>query len=192
MPSFTAEHLSVLAKADNKAQVDQIIHNTFQYRYDGIPQQKLDSWQQMLSISKEETANMYHALSHLVSKCLFDDLSADKIVALLPDSLGPLCKLLAKLIASHIPQWKDDVMGSLVSPPKLLDFDWRVDVKSSSNFLSKMQVPTVLVEMQLQAQPSRLQELPADQAVQFELSKESLATMLDGLAKIRDQLAAIR
>jgi hypothetical protein len=75
-----------------------------------------------------------------------------------------------------------------VSAPKLIDFDWRVDVKTSSNIMSRMAVPTVIVDMALQRAPERQGVLAGVQHVQFELSKQSLATMLDGLTKIRDQL----
>jgi hypothetical protein len=101
--------------------------------------------------------------------------------------------------------------------------DWRVDVKTSSNLLSRMSVPTVLVGMkvflthslyaielrqmglfkifslfsrfyfrQVQDIPTQVGVVPDVKNVQFELSKEALQTMLDGLNKIRDQLGAIQ
>jgi hypothetical protein len=93
--------------------------------------------------------------------------------------------------------------------------DWRVDMKTSSNHLSRMAVPTVIVEMkvrwlqergagrpargaraedraQLQETAARVDRMPGTRDVQFELDKETLATMLDGLGKIRDQLAGLK
>jgi COMM domain containing 9 len=65
-------------------------------------------------------------------------------------------------------------------------------MKTSSNYLSRMQVPTVMVQMEVQQNPTKAGVMPGVQDVQFELSKETLATMLDGLGKIRDQLASMK
>ena len=39
--------------------------------------------------------------------------------------------------------------SSLVSLPKLVDFDWRVDVKTSSDTISRMSMPTCIVQLQV-------------------------------------------
>ena len=36
-----------------------------------------------------------------------------------------------------------------VSLPRLIDFDWRVDVKTSSDSVTRMAVPTCLVQMKV-------------------------------------------
>lgn len=36
-----------------------------------------------------------------------------------------------------------------VSLPKLVDFDWRVDVKTSSNAISRMSMPTCIMQLQV-------------------------------------------
>jgi COMM domain containing 9 len=52
-----------------------------------------------------------------------------------------------------------------------------------------MQVPNVIVALNLEDQAESVLELPAVRTVQFELNRESLATVIDGLGKIRDQLS---
>jgi len=37
----------------------------------------------------------------------------------------------------------------IVSLPRLIDFDWRVDVKTSSDSVMRMAVPTCLVQMKV-------------------------------------------
>ena len=37
----------------------------------------------------------------------------------------------------------------LVSLPKLADFDWRVDVKTSSDAITRMSMPTCLVQLKV-------------------------------------------
>jgi hypothetical protein len=44
---------------------------------------------------------------------------------------------------------------------------------------------------QIQEAPTHADVLPSSRSVSFEMNKETLETMLDGLGKIRDQLASI-
>lgn len=69
--------------------------------------------------------------------------------------------------------------------------DWRVDVKTASDVVSRMQVPSVLVDLKVQDQPETTNRVPSARHVEFELSQEALRTMLDGLGRIRDQLGAV-
>ena len=78
------------------------------------------------------------------------------------------------------------------SLPKLLEFDWRIDILSSSDSLQKMRVPSVLLKMSVQQQPKVVGEQPEPRVVTFELSREALNTMLEGLQFVRTQLAAIK
>jgi hypothetical protein len=78
-----------------------------------------------------------------------------------------------------------------VSLPKLVDIDWTLHVKKSSSQVSRMKVPVALVGFQIEDQPTTSASLPETRRVDFELSREALSTMLDGLGKIRDQLSAM-
>ncbi len=78
-----------------------------------------------------------------------------------------------------------------VSGPRLLDMDWRVDIKTSSDSLARMAVPTCLLELKVQDMPKRVGEMGDVDTITLELSKEALATMLEGLNKIRGQLSAV-
>ena len=73
-----------------------------------------------------------------------------------------------------------------------MDVDWRVDVKLASDQVSRMSVPTTIVDLQIEQQPEKVGEMPVVRDVSFELSKEALETMLEGLGKIRDQLSSIQ
>jgi hypothetical protein len=78
-----------------------------------------------------------------------------------------------------------------VSIPRLAGVDWRIDVKTASDSLTRMAVPTCLVELQVQGCPERRGELPAVRHLAFEMNREALGAMLDGLGKIRDQLSQV-
>jgi COMM domain containing 9 len=106
------------------------------------------------------------------------------------------------------------IISSQISLPRLESINWRVDVKSASDLMNQMSVPTVLVQMQVcLLPPTMLANCPATHQqqhrtdrwqirdedleedkqvsrVQFELSKEGLQTVLEGLGKIRDQLSS--
>ncbi|XP_059177644.1 COMM domain-containing protein 9-like [Physella acuta] len=78
-----------------------------------------------------------------------------------------------------------------LSLPKLLDFDWRVDIKTSSDAVARMSVPTCILNFQIQENKTDVKETAQTENINVELSKETLDTMLDGLGKIRDQLASV-
>jgi len=94
-------------------------------------------------------------------------------------------------MSKRITVWRTQTVSSSVAPPRLADFDWRVDTKVSADVLSHMSIPTLLVNMNIQEQPTTKGQMPGEKNVQFELDQDSLATLLDGLEKIKDQLAGI-
>ena len=51
-----------------------------------------------------------------------------------------------------------------------------------------MNEPTILVSMETQNPASKVGIMPSTQEIQFELGKDSLGIMLEGLRKIREQL----
>jgi COMM domain containing 9 len=55
----------------------------------------------------------------------------------------------------------------------------------------RMSIPSVLVELQVEQTPTRLDAPPQVEKIPFELSPSALETMLDGLGRIRDQLGAM-
>ena len=54
-----------------------------------------------------------------------------------------------------------------------------------------MTEPTVLVSMQVQNTQTKMGIMSSTKEIQFELGKDSLGIMLDGLRKIREQLKKI-
>jgi len=192
---FDAQILLLLLKAKSPKVIDDIFVDVFRYRQDGVSVKKKTEWREALGISDEEVGKLYDSVDQLIRQCLYLGLEREDISgnAVFPQGFHTNLKaLLAKILASHMVEWREASMNNMVSPPKLIDFDWRVDLKKSSNHLSRMAVPTVFVEMKLQETPEEKEVMPGVKDVQFELSKEALATMLDGLGKIRDQLGSIK
>ena len=47
------------------------------------------------------------------------------------------------------PTWREAAVVSRVSLPQLIDVDWRIDVKTAAEQMSRMAVPTVLVDLKV-------------------------------------------
>ncbi|ELV13766.1 COMM domain-containing protein 9 [Tupaia chinensis] len=167
-----------------------------------------------LSVTREEAAQVLQALHHLTRLVVFRGLSsAEAVLALFPENFHQNLKnLLTKIILEHMDSLKIDsvicgvairatchgikarVFSCAVPPvslPRLVDLDWRVDIKASSDSVGRMAVPTCLLQVKIQEDPRLCGDKPSVSAVTMELSKETLDTMLDGLGRIRDQLSAV-
>ncbi|XP_007941441.1 COMM domain-containing protein 9 [Orycteropus afer afer] len=195
MAALTTEQfaaLQTLLKASSKDVVRQLCQESFSSS--SLDSKKLlDITCSKLSVTQEEADQLLHALHHLTRLAVFRDLSsAEAILALFPENFHQNLKnLLTKIILEHISTWRTEAQESQISLPRLVDLDWRVDIKTSSDSISRMAVPTCLLQMKIQDDPSLCTDKPSVSAVTMELSKEMLDTMLDGLGRIRDQLSAV-
>ncbi|XP_053282556.1 COMM domain-containing protein 9 [Pleuronectes platessa] len=130
-----------------------------------------------------------HTLSHHV---LFYNLSSpEQILALFPESFHPSLKnLITKILLENSPTWRTEAAGEQISLPQLKDLDWRVHMVTGSDSLSRMSVPTCLVQLKVE-DPCPSAGSESVSTVTVELSRESLDTILDGLGRIRDQLSVV-
>jgi hypothetical protein len=69
--------------------------------------------------------------------------------------------------------------------------EWRVDMKTASQAVSRMSVPTVVLGLTVEEQPDKATVMPKSNTINFELSREELQTMLAGMKKIAEQLGKI-
>uniref|UniRef100_A0A673KGG0 COMM domain containing 9 n=1 Tax=Sinocyclocheilus rhinocerous TaxID=307959 RepID=A0A673KGG0_9TELE len=131
----------------------------------------------------------FHMLSHHV---VYQNLtSPEQVLSLFPESFhSNLKNLITKILLENSVTWRNEALSSQISLPKLVDLEWRVDMKTASDSLSRMAVPTCLLQMKLQDTPC-ISGSPSESTVTMELSKETLDTMIDGLGRIRDQLSAV-
>lgn len=105
----------------------------------------------------------------------------------------------AAALAQQQQQQQQQQLKGLSGPslPRLQGFDWRIDVRSASESVSNMIVPSVIVQMEVEKQKmgvsagSNSDDGNNNRVVTFELNRETLETMLDGLIFVRDQLASI-
>ncbi len=57
--------------------------------------------------------------------------------------------------------------------------------------MPRMSLPVCIVQLNVGGTTTRTDEIAQDRSVAFEVNRDTLETMLDGLNKIRDQLAAV-
>lgn len=147
----------------------------------------------VLGTRPNQTKQMLESLSSLLKTIIFHGYSeAQEIQSLFPkDFHKNLRDLITKIALENMNNWKNHSISNQVSLPRLMDFDWRVDTKMASDSVSRMSVPTCIIQMKVQENQTEVGRVPEINNVNVELSKETLDTMLDGLSKIRDQLSSV-
>ncbi|XP_073460291.1 COMM domain-containing protein 9 [Aquarana catesbeiana] len=187
---FTA--LTLLLKAPSKDVVQKLCRDSFPRSSIGS-EHLTDGVSSSLSITTEEAAQVVQALHSLMQHVVYKGLTtAEQILSVFPDDFHQNLKnLLTKIILDNVSAWRNEAQNTSISLPRLVDLDWRVDIKTSSDSVTRMAVPTCLLQMKIQEDPDLCGLDPATSTLTMELSKETLDTMLDGLGRIRDQLSAV-
>ncbi|XP_065185469.1 COMM domain-containing protein 9-like [Sycon ciliatum] len=195
MDSETLAPLNLLMKAKSKEFVSRLFHEAFRYRNSGgvFPKAVIQAVAEELQVESVHVVELLKAAAALVHYVIFEDVTNGKeIMGLLPGDLNDKLKqLAAKIIVENLESWKASASGQQISLPQLLDFDWRIDVKTSASNFSRLAMPTCLLQLQVQDLPSHVDQVPSVRHVNVEFSRETLDTMLDGLGKIRDQLSSV-
>eukprot|EP00028_Trichosphaerium_sp_Am-I-7-wt_P012980 CAMPEP_0168509700 /NCGR_PEP_ID=MMETSP0405-20121227/957_1 /TAXON_ID=498012 /ORGANISM="Trichosphaerium sp, Strain Am-I-7 wt" /LENGTH=123 /DNA_ID=CAMNT_0008527259 /DNA_START=241 /DNA_END=612 /DNA_ORIENTATION=- len=118
-----------------------------------------------------------------------------EIFDMVPSSINDnLRKLLAKIISGHMDNLRADGARNQVSLPKLKNVDWRVDVISATSASSenaKKNVPTVIVQLEVESLPTHVSKPPEMQNINFEMDRGMLDLVLQNLSKIQTQLQTI-
>jgi hypothetical protein len=144
----------------------------------------------------ELSAALHLSLRLFVAAALRAEAS-DVLPASFHQALGTL---LCDVVRAHASEWRDSAIVRQPSLPRLVDFDWRVDVKTASDSAAQMSVPTVLMRMTLagsappssSSTPAPAPGAPAGtETVTFELTRDALKTLLESMTKIRAQLQSI-
>uniref|UniRef100_A0A3B4AR52 COMM domain-containing protein n=1 Tax=Periophthalmus magnuspinnatus TaxID=409849 RepID=A0A3B4AR52_9GOBI len=184
----TAEHFSnlqLLLKAPSKDAVREVCVQSHQ----GPSRIFTENTAAKFNISPSQAAQLVESLHTLSRHVVFHNLtSPEQILALFPESFhSSLKNLITKILLENSATWRTEALSNQISLPQLKEMDWRVDLVTSSESVSRMAVPTCL----LQLKDTRCRHDEAVSTVTMELSRESLDTMLDGLGRIRDQLSVV-
>ncbi|XP_041366565.1 COMM domain-containing protein 9-like [Gigantopelta aegis] len=196
MPPLDFDCLSLLLKASSKDHVSTVCQDAFLCRNKTVEQlleSTIKSTSENFDVTKNQSRQLLHSLGCLLKLAIFHGSQEPKSIAsLFPGEFHKnLRDLLTKIIIDNMDTWKSQSANNLVSLPKMVDFDWRVDVKTSSDAVSRMSVPTCILNVQVQKTPESIHSDSTTESINVELSKETLDTMLDGLSKIREQLSSV-
>jgi len=81
---------------------------------------------------------------------MYGALDEQTLMSTLPSTVDDrLKRLVVSIIIAHGADWRDRSLESVPSLPRLVDFDWRADIKTGSNLQSRMAVPTAIVELKV-------------------------------------------
>jgi len=191
-----ASELAVLLEAPTKDLVQKIFTHAFLVR-DDITKANVPKYVALFgkpeTVGAEHVAALFAEVKTIITAALYAGAaSAEQVAAILPPGLDArLSGLVAKLMVAHLPGWREAASMSMVSLPNLVETNWRVDMKTATEHVGRMAVPAVLVDLKVRAQPTTRGVVPPVENVSFELSKEALDTMVEGLGRIRDQLSSI-
>jgi len=190
-----------LLKASSKKVVDQIFVEIFKNRVGEIPMLIKDSLMSALLLNEAQVIELVESIRYLEKVALYENSS--NLDSFFPASFHKDLKgLILQIIGSHLSLWRQDCIDSLVSLPKLQSIDWRIDIKRASETMTNMSIPTVLVQLELEdnlnskvfsIKTEKLENRnDSKRSVIFELNKQTLETMIDGLGKIKEQLATLK
>jgi len=137
------------------------------------------------SVKPDEADALVNSIEYVITEAIY--YKSVQPAALFPTSFQAQMKdLLAQILTHHLPKWRESILEAQVSLPRLQSFDWRIDLKAASRQISRMVMPTVLVELKVEDYSAA-----GSHNVNFELNRETLQAVLDNLGKIRDQLNAV-
>jgi len=201
MSGFTADlsaTFNLLLAATSKAQVEKCLNLSVAALREPSREELASGLQEVLPL-EGHSSKVPLQLAGALCECLEEALAAGSIETLgdfflqrSPDIDPKLRTLLGKTIQANLLAWSSVSAASRVSLPRLMDHSWAVNQQSASSSVASMNVPSVLVRLKVQGQPENTATIPEVSNLDMELSKESLDTMLEGFAKIRDQLAGLK
>lgn len=201
--------LNCLLKAPDKRAVEKVINLVFVEMASSSSQPQRSSTssflpegcagevQELLDLpneSQEEAFQLVAALQECISVSLYSNRMED--LAALYEQEGQevnakLKSMIGSIITAKLGVFREAAIANRVSLPKYVDMNWAINMKKCSSKIPAMNVPTVLLKLQVQGQVTRANEVPDLENIDVELNKPAIETLLDGLGKIRDQLSSL-
>lgn len=184
--------LLALAGAPSKAMVLELFNDSFECRRQGLSRPRRARLQADLQLPDADAAvtEIFNAAVWLIQSVLYAELNAEEAAELFPSDFHPdLRGLLVKVLTSQQASWREGSLQSQVGAPKYLDMDWRVGVKSASNFPGESGAePVTHLKFRVQGEQAMKNEIPPHRELTVELDRTTLNTMYSTLSRIRDQL----
>jgi len=188
MTSF--DSLSFLINAKKPQVIDSIFVQIFKNRVGKIPPIITTSLVNALQIDQDQAEELVASTREIIKISVYENSS--NLGSLFPKEFhSELKALILKVIGSHLSEWRETCALNQCSLPHLQSLDWRIDVKRASDQITSMSIPTVLVQLQIEKQQQKITEPQGSDFINFELNKQTLQTMIDGLQQIKEQLVTL-
>jgi len=186
--------LQHLLKAKSKAAVNEFFTDTFDQRFVPFDSQA-QKCAETFGVSEEEARQLIKDARILIrgGLYLYQPGAAGNYDSLFPNSFHKDLKgLLVALLNGRIPTWREAAVKDQVHLPRLMDIDWRIDIKSASESISRMSVPTVIFGLKVEDPPRKVTDKAGVKTLNLEMNMETLQTMIDGLKFVEGQLSSIK
>eukprot|EP01039_Chlorochromonas_danica_P004031 gene4033-4409_t len=204
------EVINLLLQASSKTAIEQTLNLIFLTRNEPSLSLLLEDEEDRVSIIKtlrtilgfpvEDVSDHQIAqLRQALLECIEVTLSSFRLEDLVEffneegkDINPKLKQLLGQTIGSRMETWKEASSLSRISLPRLQDFDWSLQFQRASSEVAEMQIPTVIMSLQVESNPTLTSSMSKVETIDIEMNREALETMIDGLGKIRDQLSGMK
>ena len=164
MDAEESKPLLLLLKAPSKEIVEQVFQQAFLNGRFALNGTRADSTRsaavfpallttkltQVFEAAEADVISMLTSAAAIIDEALFESLSPQQIFGMFPDDFNKSLKqLIAAIISKNAPTWRDTLASNQISLARLVETDWRVDVKTSSDSVPRMAAPSVIMELKV-------------------------------------------
>lgn len=176
-------HLPLLVRSNSKESVEYILQSLWKTRKTGLDADDRRVICEMLQLQNDSDLDpLLVCLRMLIRRCVYENISKDEIQKLFPDEVLPeLQRLLTLLLQKFQREWRADIPMDEVSLPRLKAMTWNMATQDT-----EVTEPVAVFNLKLQNDKQASQ---GELDLKFQLSKETLDTMLKSMYCIKDQLS---
>ncbi|XVF49635.1 hypothetical protein PTKIN_Ptkin04bG0029100 [Pterospermum kingtungense] len=176
-------HLPLLVRSNSKESVEYILQSLWRTRKTGLDADDRRVICEMLQLQNDSDLDpLLVCLRMLIRKCVFENIGKDDIQKLFPNEVLPeLQRLLTLLLQKFQKEWRADIPMDEVSLPRLKAMTWNMATQDT-----EVTDPVAVINLKLQNDKQAPQ---GEVDLKFQLSKETLDTMVKSMYCIRDQLS---
>ncbi|XP_072973549.1 uncharacterized protein [Typha angustifolia] len=176
------QHLPLLVRASSKDSVEYILQALWRTRKTGLDATDRAIIRDILHLPDDSDLDpLLVCLRMLIHRCVYENISKDEIHKLFPQEVLPeLQRLLTLLLQKFQHEWREDAVKDQVSLPHLKTMTWNVNENQDPS----ERAPVMCLKLQGNAE-----SLSGEKEVKFQLTKDTLDTMLKSMYYIRDQIS---
>ncbi|XP_072989488.1 uncharacterized protein [Typha latifolia] len=177
-------HLPLLVRASSKDSVEYILQALWRTRKTGLDAADRAIIRDILHLPDDSDLDpLLVCLRMLIRRCVYENISKDEIHKLFPQEVLPeLQRLLTLLLQKFQREWREDAVKDQVSLPHLKTMTWNVN---------ENQEPSEHAAVMCLKLQGNAESLSGQTEVKFQLTKDTLDTMLKSMYYIRDQISNV-